>query len=105
MKVVLKNIFLLKKDILNEAKKCSTGKNTWVKIYVNFNMEIIKIENISHLEKNIAWMLNKKPYTERIFSPLKVVWYSKKSSFKMSSIFKTTNNKIKLLKYLYNLEK
>ena len=27
-------------------------------------MEIIKIENISHLEKNIAWMLNKKPYTD-----------------------------------------
>ena len=80
-------------------------RNKWVKIYVNFNMEIIKIENISRLETNIAWMLNKKPYTERIICPLKVVRYSKKSSLKMSNIFKTANNNIKLLKYLNYLEK
>lgn len=40
-----------KDGLLKEAKKADPRKNTWVKIFIHFNMERIKIENILHLEK------------------------------------------------------
>lgn len=93
MSLGLKKI-LPKKDVLEEAKKAVLGK-----IHVYFNMEIIKTENTSHLEKKYCLDSNRylPMYRENLFS-IKNSMAFKEELIKSVKCFKITNNKMTLLK-------